>query len=453
MRLRLALPAPDVIRSCDPTGAKATQNRKARPGAVSRIDFAEGSTFVMQSRKAGIALILLGLLGAVLLAEILLRILGVAFPSFYTLDEHTGGALRPGATGWWLKEGKAYIRISSDGLRDREHSKEKPPNTMRIAVLGDSFAEAMQVPMEKTFWAIMEQRLRGCHALKDRDAEVINFGVSGYGTAQELLALRQRVWDYAPDIVVLVFFPGNDIRNNSRALENNPLKPYFVLENGNLVLDNSFRQSPTFLRREFVLTRIYRWFADYSRVLQLVREARDTLGKLTHVSIEKREERRIGRVDESLNPDEKKDLFEDPGLDGWVFLEPTDPARKEAWEITERLIVQMRDEVRGKGAKFLVVSVTGGLEVHPDPSVRRLFMDHIGVKDLDYPHERVKALGERQGFPVVNLAPVFRQRAERHGVFLHGFDGKGRGHWNSEGHRLAAEIIAPNLCESWAADG
>jgi hypothetical protein len=407
----------------------------------------------MKSRKASIALILLGLLCAVLLAEASLGVLGVTYPNFYTLDEHTGGALRPGATGWWLKEGKAYIRINSDGLRDREHGRTKPPNTIRIAVLGDSFAEAMQVPMEKTFWAVMEQRLRGCDALRGRHVEVINFGVSGYGTAQELLALRQRVWGYEPDIVVLVFFSGNDVRNNSRTLERNSPKPYFILENGNLVLDNSFRLSPAFLRREFVLTRLYRAIADYSRVLQVAREARDIFRRLSHVSSEEQSRGRSERGDDLPDPSEKKSLLDDPGLDGWIFLEPEDPVWHEAWEITERLIVQMRDEVREKGAGFFVVSVAGGVEAHPDPSVRQVFMDHIGVKDLDYPHERVKTLGERNGFPVLNLAPVFRRRAERHRVFLYGFNGEGRGHWNSEGHRVAGEIIAPNLCESLAGEG
>jgi lysophospholipase L1-like esterase len=406
----------------------------------------------MKSRTASITLILLGLLCAALLAEVSLRILGVTYPNFYTLDEHTGGALRPGATGWWLKEGKAYVRINSDGLRDREHSTTKLPNTIRIAVLGDSFAEAMQVPMEKTFWSVMERRLRGCNALKGRNVEVINFGVSGYGTAQELLALRQRVWRYEPDIVVLVFFSGNDVRNNSRTLERNSPKPYFVLENGNLLLDNSFRLSPAFLRRDVLLTKIYRVIAEYSRVLQVVREARDLFRRLSDVSRDQQSAARE-RGEELPRPSEKESLFDDPGIDTWIFLEPADPAWKEAWEITERLVLTMRDEVREKGAWFLVVSVPGGVEAHPDPSMRQAFMEHIGVKNLDYPHERVKALGERQGFPVVNLAPVFRQRAERHGAFLYGFDGKGRGHWNSEGHQLAGEIIAPNLCETLAGEG
>jgi len=57
--------------------------------------------------------------------------------------------LRPGAEGWWSKEGGAYVRINNGGLRDREHAKAKPTNALRIAVLGDSYAEALQVPIDR----------------------------------------------------------------------------------------------------------------------------------------------------------------------------------------------------------------------------------------------------------------------------------------------------------------
>jgi hypothetical protein len=63
-------------------------------------------------------------------------------------------------------------------LRDREHDHAR---TLRIAVLGDSFAEALQITMEEAFWSV---ELQGCPSLAGREPEVINFGVSGYGTAQ-----------------------------------------------------------------------------------------------------------------------------------------------------------------------------------------------------------------------------------------------------------------------------
>ena len=48
---------------------------------------------------------------------------------------------------------------ASQGLRDREYAKEKPANTLRIANLGDSFAQAFQALLEKTFWFVLEGKL------------------------------------------------------------------------------------------------------------------------------------------------------------------------------------------------------------------------------------------------------------------------------------------------------
>ena len=46
--------------------------------------------------------------------------------------------------------------------------------------------------------------------------------------------LKHYVWQFSPDIVLLGFFPENDIRNNSRSLEQNDTKPYFELVDGGL---------------------------------------------------------------------------------------------------------------------------------------------------------------------------------------------------------------------------
>ena len=85
-------------------------------------------------------------------------------------------------------EGEDYIRINSDGLRDRAHARD-PPQTLRIAIVGDSFSAAMQVPMEQTFWSILERELKDCPVIDQQNVEVINFGVDKYGTTQELLTL------------------------------------------------------------------------------------------------------------------------------------------------------------------------------------------------------------------------------------------------------------------------
>src|SRR5258708_964886 len=132
-------------------------------------------------------------LRALLLGEAALRLAGISYPNFYRPDPDRGWALRPGAEGWWRQEGLAYVRVSSAGLRDVEHPIPKPAGRLRIAVLGDSCAEALQVPVGQTFWKLLERRLPGCPAVAGRAVEALDFGVAGYGTAQELLTLRRGV--------------------------------------------------------------------------------------------------------------------------------------------------------------------------------------------------------------------------------------------------------------------
>ena len=167
------------------------------------------------------------------LAEISLRVIGYTFPEFYVTDSSRGYALRPGVSGWYRKENDVFVRINSDGLRDLEHTKTKPPDTIRIAVVGDSYAEALQVPLESTFWFVLSKSLNSCSA-NQKHIEVINFGVSGYGTAQELLTLREHVWEYSPDIVLLAVTTNNDISDNSEVLKKARDVPYFVYQATNL---------------------------------------------------------------------------------------------------------------------------------------------------------------------------------------------------------------------------
>ena len=72
----------------------------------------------------------------------------------------------------------------------------------------------------------------------------MNFGVDGYGTAQELMTLQRKVWAYQPDIVVLAIFLGNDIRNNSVVLEGDQCRPFYVYDKGQIEADRPVEESP-----------------------------------------------------------------------------------------------------------------------------------------------------------------------------------------------------------------
>jgi hypothetical protein len=406
---------------------------------------------------ARLLLVFVGFVVGSAIAEIALRIADYSYPEFYQRDAIRGVSLLPDAEGWYRKEGEAYIRINSDGLRDREHALAKPEGTFRIAVIGDSYCEALSVSVEEAFWSVMAKKLGECGALGSRKIEVINFGVSGYGTAQELLTLREKVWKYSPDLVLLAVTTNNDITDNSRALKRTDDAPYFVFRGPQLVLDDSFKNSRGFLFSNSFIGRSGSWLRARSRLVQAITQGQHAIKILLASWRAKRSSTARGEPPPPIaaggtgTAAEKPDLFaraEELGADNLVYLEPNNPVWNDAWLVTEALIVQMRDEVTRGGAKFVVVTLSNGPQVLPNEQSRAGFKSRFGISDLFYPDNRIKALGIREGIPVITLAPALQRFAEQNQEFLHGF-GKdiGNGHWNATGNRVAGELIAKEMCK------
>jgi len=387
----------------------------------------------MRFRKSIVARLILlvgGLCFGLLLAEITLRLLGIAYPLPYAPDDHVGARLRPGFQAWFTKEGRAFGEINQAGFRDVDHPLDKPSNTFRIAVLGDSFAEAAQVAREDAFWSVLQRRLADSPQFAGQRIEVLNFGVSGQGTAQQLQMLRHYVLPYQPDIVLLAFFAGNDVRNNARELEPDDVRPFFTLDDGHLSLDDSFLQTPEFVKANARSTRFKVVAINASRLLQVLNEWKNAPRR-----------RGGGKPFEA-------------GVDDRVFAEPIDPTWRAAWELTDALIVQINQEVRAHDARLVVTMVTQAIQVHPDRDVRAAFMDPLGVSDLLYPERHIRVLGREHNFQVVCLAEPMLETAVREGKYFHGFRNTtfGTGHWNEAGHQIAGELMATALSQEHESD-
>ncbi|MEX0727901.1 MAG: SGNH/GDSL hydrolase family protein [Planctomycetaceae bacterium] len=363
----------------------------------------------------------------VLCAEILLRSIGVSYPLPYRPDDDCGTVLAPRFAGRFTQEGRAYVTTNSHGLRDREYAVPKSDGTFRIVVLGDSYAEALQVDASETFWSVIERHLSESPHLKGKNIEVINFGVSGYGTAQELQMFRSRARRFEPDLVLLAFVTGNDIRNNSPALEPDHNRPFFMIENDELKLDSSFLQHPDQVKARRATTRLKVKLINSSRVLQVVNYWKN---------------HRPAPVAADTGH-----TFAEAGLDVGCYHPPANPDWKQAWLITEKILGAMHAEAAAHNAKFCVVTLSNGIQVHPDAEVRDDFKKQFGIADLMYPDRRVKSIGERVGFPVHNLAEPLQKLAEEQRVYWHGFENTrmGTGHWNADGHRQAGELIVEFL--------
>lgn len=369
----------------------------------------------------------LGLTMAIACCEIGLRILGISYPLPYQTDPYCGTKLQPHFSGWFTKEGRAYIQTTSDGRRDREYPHTKAPNTLRIAILGDSYAEALQVEQAETFWSVLQSELKSCDKLQERNIEVLNFGVSGFGTAQELQMLEHYVWAYQPDIVLLALLTGNDISDNSKKLSSNQARPFYRLENEELVLDDSFRVHPTYLASNSAAGKFKTLLINRSRTLQLLRET------LTRWRERSSPSATTPSTELGLDP-----IYKKPETADWI----------EAWSITERLLQRMHVRTQEQKSLFGVVTLSNAIQVDPDVEKRELVQKSHNVENLFYAEERLIELGKRWGFPVFPLAPDMQKEAERTEAYFHGFSNTklGTGHWNAHGHRVAGEILAKRIC-------
>lgn len=379
---------------------------------------------------ASMALVTFGSVLALALAEAALRVAGISYPVFEIYDAARGVSLRPGKEGWYRKEGEAHVRINSHGYRDLERTLAKPANVLRIAVLGDSFVEARQVALADTFVTRLGPALASCPALAGRQVEVLNFGVSGYATTEELLTLRQHALRFAPDWVLLTLYPGNDVGENSKQVTQGQgvqwrmQKPVHVYApDGELVLENSPPQS--WWRRA-----LYEGI-HHLRLLEVVNEARKfwEVRKMKQAASQARDVAELG-----INQD--------------VYAPPVNDAWRDAWRITEGLLAKTAHEAEAGGARFAVAVVTMSEQVQPDPAVRAAIERQLGVPNLLYAEERVAEFGARRGYPVIRLAQPLQAVATRDRVYLHGFKNTvmGQGHWNEQGHRAAATVIARELC-------
>lgn len=368
-----------------------------------------------------------------------LRVAGVHYDaSLYEPDSERGYRLRPNAAGWNVSENECYIRINSDGMRDRERPVSRPPDTLRIAVIGSSEAEARQVPLEKTFEAVLDRRLAQKLEPLGHHVDVMNFAVPGYTCSQEYLTLHNHVWKYDPQIVMLSLSIFTILKNTRELYPGDPKgTPFYILRDGQLVPDSLTGAAlPPDARRLHWKNLSSDWM-NRSALLSLFNQARVELQKQEQAAVAK-VKRKPGIAAASTIPADYMTF--------WTYL-PDLPATQQAWAIGEAFLEAMQKDCARHGAEFWIVITDEVMQSHPSLAERARFIREKHLPSLAAGDERVERFADAHEIPVIPLAPPLGDYAASHGIALHGFAHTpfNDGHWNELGHELAGNVIADQL--------
>jgi len=322
------------------------------------------------------ALILIG-------AEIMLRVTGVAEPwSMLAGDEPTMFEPDP-VLGWIPKPGEfklaafsprgneTHYTILDDGSRATSDRVDKRPYGM--VFLGGSFTEGFAVSDEDTFaWKLQE---------KFPSIRIGNFGVGGYGTYQSLLLLRKLyAHNIKPAIVVYGFLPFHEERNVANSAWRRVLTefskrghsalPFCSLNDKGELVEHKPIGYPRLPFREHLA------LADFA-------------AKFYFRFIDKGETER----------------------------------RKDAFEITEKLIIEMKNLAEKNGSAFFVILLA-------DPKKYETFFKTSGVATIDcrldldanytvagegHPNAKAHAAWAERIAASLEAQPVFREMTEKRG--------------------------------------
>lgn len=181
----------------------------------------------------------ISIIAALILGEIFIRITdipGIDKGVHYTIDPLLGYGDIPYQTLYYCnKRGDRVRRIfNSYGYPDVDHKKEK--SSYRIGFFGDSYVEARQVPLENTFFRIIERELKGYNV------ECLAFGRESGSTLTAYLNSARWAHYFDIDLIVYVFCE-NDLGDNIKEIKEktSPYFPFAYLTDNGYGIDYSNR--------------------------------------------------------------------------------------------------------------------------------------------------------------------------------------------------------------------
>jgi len=322
-------------------------------------------------------------------------------------------------------EGQKFT-TNSLGLKDFEIAP-KTADTFRVICVGDSMTAGFRLSIENSYPKKLEQCLRNRHP--EASVEVINFGVNGYGTLQELSRMREKGYALDPDLVILQIYPENDVPGNLRMVGKHMRSTHVERHEQ---LDEMLAQL-TFARR------CKNFLRRYSHAVVLVDKRWRILKQrlAQHTAIAQREPKypvvpgRPWSLETSL-----KEYY---------------PELEEGWQITENAVRELRDECRARRIvlhAFVIPAKFELTEMMVATIMRDLEVPNPDIYDFSTNWRRVMKMLERLEIPHIDLRAKILDTDRPEQLYL-----VGDGHLNLRGNEFLASVLEPavwNEYNKWA---
>ena len=379
--------------------------------------------------KTKISVLIVASLFALVTFEIMLRLFSPKPENLAKLEQSTLFLHENKANAefdYGSKGGEFYSRIkfNSYGFRDEEFNLSKNEAVFRIAILGDSQEEALQVALDDTWQKVMGRKLA---EELGKQVETYNFGVSGYGTDQQWLVLREKVWQFKPDMVILAFSPndvGDTYKNNLVRITDGKLE----------VATTKARSGGNFFGKLARETYIYHLIIEASatntyskRIVQYIRTKFLGFPK----------EERFFLSDAQL----VEGPFE-------VIASQNNPPVEviKTWEIVRELIADMKRQTDENNAILLITVNIPGAQVEPD-DWERLIIQYKLDPENSSPQEINEVLGQ-----IAKNADIYFYDPRLDAINWFGEKGslylKSDRHFNTNGNKFMGESVANFILEN-----
>lgn len=332
----------------------------------------------------------------------------------FVLDPETRHRLAPNFSGiLQYNEFETQVHTNGLGMRDVESNRPQSGRT-RILVMGDSYTFGHGVEGKESFPKRLESLLN--EGNPGRVVEVLNGGVPGYSTVQEVRLLRRLLPKIQPDIVIIAFYSGNDLEFNDLSITFD--QSGLGLVDGEIVERESEPDSH-FHRVKMVLAR----YSSLYRFITRRIHASPTLGRLAY---------RTGLSTQDYQLPFKIEQFS---------RVPT--ARVEdRWRDTETVLHTFQSLCARQRCIPLIATIPDGVQYDEDLWAR--FIHEYGLDphayDPDIVRRRLSDVADKLSIGVIDLSSSLANHS-RTAPLHHARDG----HWNAHGHAVAARGLAEFL--------